>query len=440
MAVAKTTKTAKSEPVKMTPAQMKKRITELEEKLEKFQSYGYCYLCDTHKSKDKFYVSTDPLNKSGITPICKECARKLALRVDKNGDEHEPTKDSVIKALEYLNKPYLNTVWDASVQESENLIAGKTKSNVWTSYAKNIAMVNYLGMTYKDSDMFKEKVIYDDEIVKKTPEDLKNTDIGTYDQYIKDKSDVIRLLHYDPFEKEAVEDQPFLYSQLLGLLDSSEDANDDMMRVSSCITIVRNFLQLSKIDNAIAEILTNAKNIEMQNTVIKGLQDSKQKISSVITNLAAESCISLKNNKNAKKGENTWTGKIKKIKDLNLREGEVNGFDLGTCKGMKQVMDMSNASILKQLRLDESEYSDMIADQREMIVKYQEDLENYKEISRILLRENLDLKDYLKENNMLNPENLVDLNELYSCFSETNEDDINENIEVVENDNSREIA
>ena len=435
-----TAKSTKETPVKMSPAQMKKRITELEEKLEKFQSYGYCYLCDTHKSKDKFYVSTDPLNKSGITPICKECARKLALRVDKNGDEHEPTKDSVIKALEYLNKPYLNTVWDASVQESENLIAGKTKSNVWTSYAKNIAMVNYLGMTFRDSDMFKEKVIYDDEIVKKTPEDLKNTDIGTYDQYIKDKSDVIRLLHYDPFEKEAVEDQPFLYSQLLGLLDSSEDANDDMMRVSSCITIVRNFLQLSKIDNAIAEILSNAKNIEMQNTVIKGLQDSKQKISSVITNLAAESCISLKNNKNAKKGENTWTGKIKKIKDLNLREGEVNGFDLGTCKGMKQVMDMSNASILKQLRLDESEYSDMIAEQREMIVKYQEDLENYKEISRILLRENLDLKDYLKENNMLNPENLVDLNELYSCFSEVNEDNLNENIEVAENDNSKETT
>ena len=435
-----TAKSTKETPVKMSPAQMKKRITELEEKLEKFQSYGYCYLCDTHKSKDKFYVSTDPLNKSGITPICKECARKLALRVDKNGDEHEPTKDSVIKALEYLNKPYLNTVWDASVQESENLIAGKTKSNVWTSYAKNIAMVNYLGMTFRDSDMFKEKVIYDDEIVKKTPEDLKNTDIGTYDQYIKDKSDVIRLLHYDPLEKEAVEDQPFLYSQLLGLLDSSEDANDDMMRVSSCITIVRNFLQLSKIDNAIAEILSNAKNIEMQNTVIKGLQDSKQKISSVITNLAAESCISLKNNKNAKKGENTWTGKIKKIKDLNLREGEVNGFDLGTCKGMKQVMDMSNASILKQLRLDESEYSDMIAEQREMIVKYQEDLENYKEISRILLRENLDLKDYLKENNMLNPENLVDLNELYSCFSEVNEDNLNENIEVAENDNSKETT
>ena len=435
-----TAKSTKETPVKMTPAQLRKENEKLKSELEKIKNGAFCYMCNTFKKREDFYVSTDPLIKSGITPICKSCSRKLALRVDKNGEEHEPTKDSVVKALEYLGKPFLNTIWEASIQESENLVAGKVKHNVWTSYVKNIAMGQYNGMTYRDSDFFKEKVIYDDEIAKKTPEDLKNTDIGTYDQYIKDKSDVIRLLHYDPFEKEAVEDQPFLYSQLLGLLDSSEDANDDMMRVSSCITIVRNFLQLSKIDNAIAEILTNAKNIEMQNTVIKGLQDSKQKISSVITNLAAESCISLKNNKNAKKGENTWTGKIKKIKDLNLREGEVNGFDLGTCKGMKQVMDMSNASILKQLRLDESEYSDMIAEQREMIVKYQEDLENYKEISRILLRENLDLKDYLKENNMLNPENLVDLNELYSCFSETNEDNLDENIEVVKNDNSRETT
>lgn len=433
-----TTKVTKSEPVKMTPTQLRKENERLKTELDKIKSGAYCYMCDTFKKRDAFYVSTDPLNKSGITPICKECARKLALRVDKNGDEHEPTKDSVIKALEYLDKPYINTLWDSSIQESENLVAGKIKHNVWTSYIKNVSMGQYNGMTYRDSDFFKEKIVYEDE---KSPEDLKNTDVGTYDQYIRDKSDIIRLLHYDPFEKEAIEDQPFLYSQLLGLLDSSEDANDDMMRVASCITIVRSFLQLSKIDNSIAEILANVGNIEMKTTVLKGLQESKQKISSIITNLAAESCISLKNSKNAKKGENTWTGKIKKIKDLNLREGEVNGFDLGTCRGMKQVMDMSNASILKQLRLDESEYSDMIAEQREMIVKYQEDLENYKEISRILLRENLDLKDYLKENDMLDPENLVDLNKLYSCFSEIDKNSSSdENIEVVENDDSRETT
>ena len=39
----------------------------------------------------------------------------------------------------------------------------------------------------------------------------------------------------------------------------------------------------------------------------------------------------------------------------------------------------------------------MLAEQREMITKLRDDLDNYKEISRILLRENIDLKDYMED-------------------------------------------
>lgn len=162
--------------------------------------------------------------------------------------------------------------------------------------------------------------------------------------------------------------------------------------------------------------MSDIHKLKNNSATIKSLQQSKKDLTTIIKDLAAESCISLKNNKNAKKGENTWTGKIKKIKDLNLREGEVNGFDIGTCRGMQQVMDMSNASILKALRLDESEWSDMVAEQRQMITNLRTDLDNYKEISRILLRENIDLKDYMQEEGLIKPTDLVDLNDLYSCF------------------------
>ena len=425
MATAKKT----TEPVKLTPAQMKKRIEDLEEQLRVIKEDScHCYMCGKTKKRDKFYVSTDPMVYSGKAPICADCARKIALRVDKNGDEHEPTKDSVILALRYLNKPFLNSVWDASIQESDNLVAGRTKSNVWTAYIKNIAMVNYVGLTYFDSDFFKEKIIYEDEI---TPETLTRGREGqdTYSDYEKNKADVVRLLSYDPFEKESISDQPFLYSQLLGLLDASEDANEDMMRTASAISIVRGFLQQSKIDDTIVSLMSDVQKLQHNSATIKSLQDSKKQLTGVIKDLAAESCISLKNSKNTKKGENTWTGKIKKIKEMNLREGEVNGFDIGTCRGMQQVMDMSNASILKQLRLDESEYSDMLAEQREMITELQRDLDNYKEISRILLRENIDLKDYLLEKDISIENNLVDLNELFSCFGELNEEEVDENDE-----------
>jgi hypothetical protein len=407
---------------KMTPTQLKEKIESLEKENEKLKNSAYCFMCDSTKDKTSFYKSTDPRIKSGLSPICKKCAYDLAMRKDKNGEYHEPTKESIQLALRYLNKPFYTSLYDASIQEAESLTNGGTKKNPWTAYIKNVSMVNYVGETYEDSDMFKEQIIYEDE---KTVDDVVKgrEHQDTYSDYLKNKKDIIRLLGYDPFEKESISDQPFLYSQLLGLLDAGEESNEDMMRTASAISIVRGFLQQSKIDDAIAKLMSDITQLQNNSATIKSLQDSKGKLTGVIKDLAAESCISLKNSKNAKKGENTWTGKIKKIKDMNLREGEVNGFDLGTCRGMQQVMDMSNASIIKQLRLDESEYSDMLAEQREMIVKIRNDLDNYKEISRILLRENIDLKDYLTEHNMLPTDNLVDLNQLFSCFSDLEEDE-----------------
>jgi len=408
-------------PAKMTISETRAAL----EKANKLLDTGCrCAMCGKVKDQEtKFYYDTDPMmGGSSFTRICRECAKAIACRRDKNGDDHDPTRESVQLALLYLNKPFLESVWNASIQESENLVTGKTKSNVWASYIKNIQMVNYVGMTYKDSDMFKERIVYDDEL---TEQDVIDSHSGqdTYDSYLKNKADVIRLLDYDPFEKESISDQPFLYAQLLGLLDSSEEANEDMMRTSSAISIVRGFLQQSKIDDTIAKLMSDINQLEKNSATIKSLQDSKSKLTGMIKDLAAESCISLKNSKNTKKGENTWTGKIKKIKELNLREGEVNGFDLWTCKGMRQVMEMSDASIMKQLSLDESEWSDMVSEQRKMIRSLQEERDNYQEISRILLRENIDIRDYLEDKKIHYEDNLVNLDDLYSVFSSEYEEE-----------------
>ena len=398
---------------------VKDEVIKLQTKLDKFKDTCWCYMCGAHKSKEHFYVSTDPKIQSGYAPICRECARKLALRVDKNGEEHEPTKESVQLALKYLNKPFINVVWDASIQESQNLTLGKTKTNVWTSYIKNISMVNYVGMTWEDSDMFKEHIIYDDE---KTEQQLVEEHNGqdTYDSYLKNKEDVIRLLDYDPFEQEPVRDQPFLYSQLLGMLDASEDANEDMLRVSSAIQIVRAFLQSAKIDDAIAKLMGDIISVQQNSATIKSLQDSKQKLTSMITNLAAESCLSLKNSKKQTRGSDTWTGKLKTIRDLNLRDGQVNGFDIQTARAMAQIQEISDASIMKQLALDESEWSDIVADMRVDNQRLRKEKESYKEINRILLKENLDLKDYLEEKG-ITLTSVPNLKDLYSVFSD--EDD-----------------
>jgi hypothetical protein len=73
---------------------------------------------------------------------------------------------------------------------------------------------------------------------------------------------------------------------------------------------------------------------------------------------------------------------------------------------------------MKQLGLDESEWADMVAEQRQMLVKVQNERDVYKEINRILLRENLDLRDTLEDNGMLNVENLQNLKEIFSAFGD----------------------
>lgn len=389
-----------------------------------------CQCCNQIKQKKDFYVSTEPNCASGITRICKKCAEAIAVPVV-DGKPSQPDKISVDNALYALNKPFLDSVWEASLLEAANEASGKSKNNVWTSYIKNIQMVNYYNLTYRESDNYTGGLLSLEDM----SENALPKDQEIIEQFEKNKNDTLRLLGYLPFEKEKLSDQPFLYSQLIGFLDASEEGNDDMMRTASIISIVRGFLQASNIDDMVAQLSQDYRNTEKNIATVKSLQAMKAQILGSVNNLAKESCISLKNSKHSIKGENTWTGKIKKIKDMNLRSGQVNGFDIGTCKGMQQVQEISDASIMKQLALDESEWAEMVATMRVTIKDLRNTCDAYKEINRILLQENLDLKDYLEEKNIPIDKALTDLKELYSVFASDFED---ETEELYESDNNSE--
>ena len=381
-----------------------------------------CHHCLKEKKKSDFYVSTDPRVMTGITSICKDCIRKIALAWDDNRKEFGLcNKQTVMNALEYIDRPFLNKLWDSSYAEWANEESKRTRTTIWDAYIKNVAMNQYRGMRWRDGDIFQT---YIEDAKQVAALEMGNTEAAQIllmsnevdSEFEKNRKDVIRLLGYDPFEGEKLEDQPLLYSQLIGFLDSGGDGNDDMMRTSSAITIVRGFSQQSKIDDKIARAMANTN---VNPAELKTLLDAKKNLSSTISQLAEQSCLSLKHNKNASKGENTWTGKIKKLKDMDLRAAEVNGFDIGTCRGMQQVLEISDASIMKQLALDESEWSDMVAEQRQTIVDLQKQRDVYREVNRILLRENLDLRDTLEENSLLDLSNLKDLKELFSPLGET---------------------
>lgn len=358
-----------------------------------------CHYCLKEKKKTEFYGNTDPRVLTGITFICKDCVRKIALNWDDNKSEFGAcTKRTVMDALEIIDKPFLEKLWNSSYAEWADDTSQHRRTTIWDCYIKNVSMINYRGMRWRDGDIFstyvedaKEVAALEGGNTEAAKTLLDSQEVNN--EFEKNRKDVIRLLGYDPFEGEKLEDQPLLYSQLIGYLDLGGD-NEDMMRTSSAITIVRGFLQQTKLDDKIAKAMANSN---VNPTELKTLLDSKQKISSTISQLAEQSCLSLKHSKNASKGEDTFTGKTKRLKDMELREAENNAFDIGTCEGMRQVADISNASILKQIHLDENDYTEMLGQQREMIVKLQRQADNNAEKARILLRENVDLKKFIQE-------------------------------------------
>lgn len=187
---------------------------------------------------------------------------------------------------------------------------------------------------------------------------------------------------------------------LIGYLDSSEDANEDRLKTSSSIEIVKSFSHIEKINDVITSLMSDVKNMEKNISTIKNLEDTKNKITSSVLNLAKDNGISLKHSVNASKGENTWTGKVRKMKEMNLSEAETNLYNIEYSAGLQQVAEISDAAILKQIRLDENDYNDMIIQQRELINKYKKKSDESEEKSRILLKENYDLKSLLKDNNI----------------------------------------
>jgi hypothetical protein len=396
-----------------------KKTTSTKKTVEK-KTY-LCPYCGQTKKEDEFYVSTDPRVITGRTSMCKECVQKIAFNWDENRQEMgTPTKKSVMDALEYIDRPFLENLWNTSYHEWLNPDAKLKRKSVWDAYIKNVSMINYNGMRWRDGDIFQTyiedaKQVANIEAAQESNAQLLADSQEVNNEFEKNRNSVIRLLGYDPFLSEKSEDQPLLYSQLIGYLDSGGDSNEDMMRTSSAITIVRGFLQQAKLDDKLAKVMANTS---ANPTEMKTLLDAKKSLSANISQLAEQSCLSLKHNRNASKGENTWTGKIKKLKDMDLREAEVNGFDIGTCRGMQQALEISDISIMKALALDESEWSEIVADQRKLLVDTQRERDIYKEINRILLRENLDLRDTLEEHSLLNKDNLKNLKDLFSPFGE----------------------
>ena len=355
-----------------------------------------CPHCGRLLKKSDFYVSSDPAISIGIAFPCKECSRNIARRYNPKTKEYsECTVESVQAALEYLDKPFIKTLWESSYNEVHDPSLKQPKKSVWDGYIKNVQMNQYKSMRWKDGDLFKEgesKSTEENFERSLTPEVL--------DEYKTNKKDIIRLIGYDPFENYPVEqDLPVLYAQLTNFID--EETKNDGMKMNAVIQIVQAFNQIQKLNDAINELSADTQKLNANNGTIKQHADTISKLLSGANALAKDNGISLNYNNSKSKGQNTLTGKMKELDLIGFRDAKINMYDIDYCKGMQQVAEISAKAQVDQIGFDENIMSEINNIRRELVDDLQKQRDKAVESARVLLVENKDLKDFLREKGLI---------------------------------------
>lgn len=374
-----------------------------------------CYLCSQLKSRDKFLPSTDRRSLSRITRICEDCAKKIAEDCYDGGVPKQPTPESVYEACRYLDYPWIRSIYDTAVQRyslGECTSIEEERYGVWEYYLvllKQEKLSDSGGLLFKDSEPLNIQL-------PSLPEGV-NTQTGSYskdsfqqeasfseeyaqEEYEQNQRDVIRMVGYDPFAYyPIIDDKPRLYAQLISFID--EETRQDGMKMGAVIQIVKKLNQAEKLNMQIDFLVNDLSQAGQHAKMVDLLASSSKKLMDVAKDLAKDNGISVNFNNNKSVGASTLSGKIKKLTEIGLRSAKINTFDIGTCEGMRQVAEISEAARHKRIGYDENIASEIKDIKVELVEQMTKERDEAKEMARKLLLENKDLKQYLSAKGLM---------------------------------------
>ena len=205
------------------------------------------------------------------------------------------------------------------------------------------------------------------------------------EQKVRDKQnreDIIRIIGYDPFENETEEDKSKMYAKLINMLD--EDSQNDELKNSAIISIIKGQNQENKINDVITILSSDSNSIKDNIGTIKSLTDTKEKLNKSLLALAKDNKISDLYSGHKTVGANTLTGMVKKLKEIDLKEAQVNLFDIQTSNGMLQTARLSAKAIIENLNFGDDDLTDMLKFQRGKLEFYEQEYSKLIEENRKL--------------------------------------------------------
>ena len=366
-----------------------------------------CLACPPNKAEKSirsFYKSNSPMHQDGYVPWCKNCI------VDNStGKQGEIDEEKFKNVLRQIDKPFYIDYLQSAVKEVSNEILGKGVATIEDvkyqgakiigRYMKNIQSLPQLAdKSYKDSE--KDNFSFDrrskvrnisEELLKDVIREEKDKETVWNEDDEKKKRFVLSVIGYDPFEDIALSesDRKYGFNILSGYCDT-EGISEDGHKIQSVIEISVLYIQVRKITEALNKELAE---FDVSESRIKNLTTAKSTLLSSIATIAKDNNIASNYNKNSRQGKDSLTSKMKEMEENGFREIQVNLFDIKTSEAFRQIDEISNSNIAKQLSLDNNEYSEMVKEQREIIIKYRETIESLEEKNRKLENTIIDLEN-----------------------------------------------
>ena len=343
-------------------------------KIPGYQKVFSCYCCGKEYPKQDtnfFKRSSSALweSNNGYFPVCKNCCEDLYAELSNKYGE----KNALLLMCHYLDLPFKEKIY------SDMAINGKIE------LGKFIRSTNMkaAGKTYAD-------YMLERDMVKPNEEDAYEENVKLSPTERQNKAYCIQTVGYDPFTSVNFtdEDRRYCFNVLAGYCDS-DGVSEDGHKSQCVVEMTIMHLQNKKMDDEINQELRLATPNEGR---IAKLTNAKTSVLSSIAKMAQDNNISSQYNKNKRYGQGTMSDKIKEIADAGFEAIKVNLYDIKTCNAMKQIADLSNASLIEQISLDENDYVAIIKEQREDVQKLTAQVEELSEENRQLNNKVADMK------------------------------------------------
>jgi len=339
-----------------------------------------CPMCGETKAISSHYKSNSPLyaNNYNHSVFCKEC---ICNTYNTYFNILKDIKNSIYITCMKFDIPFSEGDYDGMVKQLVN-DSSAHPMRIYMTKINSLGSINN-GLTGFDPKFLFNQDNNKEEITNSLIQEVKDLEynIKLSEQDLQIKNDIIKLIGYDLFSGYSNFDQKFLYNELLPYLD--EDTLEDAFKLSQILQLVNNNNQIRKIDLVIANLSNDAKSLISNQGEIKNLTTTKKSIVESTDKIAKENSISVKNRGDKKAGKSTLTYMMKNLRELGFDDAEHDYYHMKAI-GMKRTADISHKSILEQLQFDENDYISMLKEQRELIQKLQDKLDDIEEENRQL--------------------------------------------------------